>query len=216
VLLALPVLAGHRLPLETLARIGEELGSDVPFFLQGGTALGLGRGTELYPLPDAPARFGLIAASGIHVSTAEAYAALKRPLLTRLTNIPAGLDTGNFSSFVWGLAEGIQADEWSAAARNDFEEDVFRRNPILKTIREQFRKLGARPAMMSGSGSALFGLWPSREQAAEAASRFRAGNVAMHQISLVSRRRYRALWLRQLREHITGSLWPPQSRYVAK
>jgi 4-diphosphocytidyl-2-C-methyl-D-erythritol kinase len=54
VLLALPVLAGARLDIGKLACLGAQLGSDVPFFLLAGTAVGLGRGTELYPLPDSP------------------------------------------------------------------------------------------------------------------------------------------------------------------
>src|SRR3954466_13387262 len=82
VLLALPVLARRSLPLEQLCRIGEQLGSDVPFFLLGGTAVGIGRGTDLFPLPDGRPRAGVIVAPGIHVSTAGAYAALSRRLTT--------------------------------------------------------------------------------------------------------------------------------------
>ena len=62
VLLALPVLAGKTLPPSRLFAIAAELGSDVPFFLHGGTALGIGRGEELYPLPDQPQRKGLLIA----------------------------------------------------------------------------------------------------------------------------------------------------------
>ena len=54
VLLALPVLTGRPLPLAKLAELGQQLGSDVPFFLLGGRAVGIGRGSELFPLPDAP------------------------------------------------------------------------------------------------------------------------------------------------------------------
>ena len=57
----LPVLAGRRAAARTLLRIGQQLGSDVPFFLLGGTAVGIGRGTELFPLPDAAARHGAAA-----------------------------------------------------------------------------------------------------------------------------------------------------------
>ena len=53
-LLALPKLLGKRIALEKLMELAAELGSDVPFFLVGGTAVGLGRGTELYPMPDVP------------------------------------------------------------------------------------------------------------------------------------------------------------------
>ena len=58
VLLALPVLAGRGLDLPTLSDIAAHLGSDVPFFLLGGAAVGIGRGTELFPLPDRPAHVG--------------------------------------------------------------------------------------------------------------------------------------------------------------
>src|SRR5277367_135452 len=75
-LLALPKLLGKGLPLEKLMELGTELGSDVPFFLLGGTAIGLGRGTELYPLPDVPASPGLLITSKIHSDTSSAYAAL--------------------------------------------------------------------------------------------------------------------------------------------
>ena len=78
VLLALPVLIGKLLPLEKLLETAEELGSDVPFFLMGGVAAGLGRGTELYPLPDVRSQPALLITSPIHSSTADAYRALKR------------------------------------------------------------------------------------------------------------------------------------------
>src|SRR5262249_52634832 len=60
VLLALPVLAGRTLPLLELCALAKALGSDVPFFLLGGTAAGIGRGEELFPLPDVPPLPGLL------------------------------------------------------------------------------------------------------------------------------------------------------------
>jgi hypothetical protein len=71
--------------------------------------------------------------------------------------------------------------------------------------------------MMSGSGSALFGLFSSSDDAARAARAFvaeplkRGGRV--FRISLVSRRRYQAVWLAQLKDHVVANVWPPQSRY---
>src|SRR5579864_7807607 len=73
VLLALPAIAGRALEMSVLIRLAEELGSDVPFFLLGGTAVGLGRGTELYPLPDHPSLPALLITPGIHVPTPQAY-----------------------------------------------------------------------------------------------------------------------------------------------
>src|SRR5947209_5156220 len=81
VLLALPVLAGRALAPERARAIALELGSDVPFFLYGGTALAMGRGEELYPLPELPPSRVLIVAPEIHSSTVEAY----RDLSARLT-----------------------------------------------------------------------------------------------------------------------------------
>ena len=77
VLLALPVLAGRPLPFEQLAEIGAELGSDVPFFLTGGTAVGIGRGTEVYEIPDLKPEPILVISSGLHVATGPAYQALR-------------------------------------------------------------------------------------------------------------------------------------------
>ena len=84
VLLALPVLAGKTIPDERLITIASQLGSDVPFFLYGGTALGLGRGEELYPLPSHRVPHALLIAPHVHSSTSEAY----RDLSARLTTIP--------------------------------------------------------------------------------------------------------------------------------
>ncbi len=78
----LPVLAGGEIALPRLMEFAQQLGSDVPFFLFGGRAAAIGRGTELFPLPDLPTQYGLLAAPGVHVSTPEAY----RALGARLTN----------------------------------------------------------------------------------------------------------------------------------
>src|SRR5262245_48027189 len=72
ILLALPALAGKVLSLPVACEIAQKLGSDVPFFLQGGTAAGIGRGSEVFPLPDFPRRWGLLIAPGFPVSTAAA------------------------------------------------------------------------------------------------------------------------------------------------
>ena len=102
VLLALPVLLGKPLETEILMELGAELGSDVPFFLVGGTAAGLGRGTELYPLLDVPNVPGLVIAPGIHSSTTEAYRALDRPIGSAA---PADM-IKEFQSVVWHIAHG--------------------------------------------------------------------------------------------------------------
>jgi 4-diphosphocytidyl-2-C-methyl-D-erythritol kinase len=213
VLLALPVLAGKRMNPSALLQAAAELGSDVPFFLHGGTALGMGRGAELYPLPDAPAASGVLVAPDIHVSTPEAYRSLGRAL----TSGVGDFDTSSFQSFVWGLGDRCPSKEWRSLPANDFESSVFRQYPSLLEIKRKLAHLGASPAMMSGSGSALFGLFDPGKDAARAARTFvddpgRQGE-RVFRISLVSRRRYQAVWLGQLKDHVVANVWPPQSRY---
>jgi 4-diphosphocytidyl-2-C-methyl-D-erythritol kinase len=213
VLLALPALAGKTLDPVVLSQIGAELGSDVPFFLHGGTALGIGRGTELYPLPDAPAMRGVVVCPAVHVSTPEAYRGLRRALTTEAGDF----DTGTFQLFVWCLGEKCRTTDWRSLPVNDFETSVFRQHPRLLEIKKRLARSGASPAMMSGSGAALFGLFESREAAARAAQAFTSNRPnpenRIFQVRLIDRRRYRAAWLGQLRDHVLANVWPPQSRY---
>jgi 4-diphosphocytidyl-2-C-methyl-D-erythritol kinase len=208
VLLALPVLAGRRLPMEELLRMAADLGSDVPFFLIGGTAAGGGRGTELYPLPDLPARPGVVVAPGVHISTAEAY----RRLSPRLTMESQQNKMVSFQSAVWTVSRAVAGSGDPAAGVNDFETVVFEQYPQLKALKQRLLKLGARPAMMSGSGSAIYGLFPERAKAGRAVEQMRLERV--FPITTVSRIRYRARWRERLREYTNENLWPPQSRYA--
>jgi 4-diphosphocytidyl-2-C-methyl-D-erythritol kinase len=203
VLLALPVLLKKRLPLEKLLELAAELGSDVAFFLLGGAAVGLGRGTELYPLPDLASRPGLLVVPGIHSSTAAAYQALHRKVLPE---VPPG-SINKFQAVAWDTADG-----WT----NDFEAVVFRQHPQLESIKGKLLKLGAWRAMMTGSGSALFGLFPSRELRDRAADWFRKeySNYQVSPFAMVTRGRYQALWRRQLEVSPGNRTWPPHDRYA--
>ena len=200
VLLALPPLAGCALPFEQLSDIAQALGSDINFFLAGGAAAGVGRGTELFPLPDGPARHGVLVCPGVHVSTAAAF----RDLSPRLTAESQQNKIFSFQSLVWSAGQGCAA--------NDFEPAVFHRHPDLAALKKRLAQSGAEPALMTGSGSALFGLFRTRSEAARALEAFGKG-IALG-ISLVSRARYRSLWWRALESHIDGKLWPPRSRYL--
>ncbi|HBY64414.1 MAG TPA: 4-(cytidine 5'-diphospho)-2-C-methyl-D-erythritol kinase [Solibacterales bacterium] len=206
ILLALPVLTGRPLALTRLEEIALQLGSDVPFFLHGGAALGLGRGEELYPLPDARLGPILVVAPAIHVSTAEAYRALHRELtFTALSHT-----LSSFRCFVWSHGGGPPGEAATGGA-NDFEDPVFARHPDLRKLKTKLKRLGARHAMMSGSGSSLFGIFRSEEDLQFAADRFAPGTTFA--VKALPRRRYQQLWRRRLAPHTTGSEWPPLSRY---
>jgi 4-diphosphocytidyl-2-C-methyl-D-erythritol kinase len=193
VLIALPALLGRRIPLPELICLGESLGSDIPFFLLGGTAVALGRGTELYPLPDMPTRHALVVSTGVHVSTAEAYRALGHSVTDSLTSQAQSPILREFQTIAWTLG-GSGLDQFPLT--NDFQEPVFERHPELSTVAKKLRRLGAKPAQMTGSGSAVFGVFETASQARQAATRFPAGTATP--VRFVSQRQYQALWQRAL------------------
>ncbi|HEX7088444.1 MAG TPA: 4-(cytidine 5'-diphospho)-2-C-methyl-D-erythritol kinase [Vicinamibacterales bacterium] len=157
---------GFRMHPRDLARLAAGLGADVPFFLVGGTALGLGRGDQLFPVPDLPRRTVVIARPDFGVGTAEAYgwlAADRAGLPPVPSTAPDWLD----------LSAGL------AGCVNDLEAPVERRHPEIAAIRAVLSGAGAELARMSGSGSAVFGLFRSRSQAARAVRELRRLNVAV-------------------------------------
>ena len=208
VLLALPVLAGKSLAEDRLTAVAAELGSDVPFFLYGGTALGLGRGEELYPLPDQRGSRGLLVVSGVHSSTAEAY----RDLSPTLTSIRLQNKLVTFQREVWqrGAAGSLAA---VVDSDNDFEPVVFARYPELKRIKQRLVRFGAETAAMTGSGSAIFGIFADTAELDRARKSF--PDTTVFPISFISRAQYRSAWRRALNHlHAEGTLWPPQSRFA--
>lgn len=217
VLLALPVLAGKPVDLDTLSELGTGLGSDIPFFLEGGTALGFGRGTELYPLPDIAPDPLLIVCPTVHSSTGEAYAALKR----ELTVTTSSTRMNSFRAFVRVLGEVRSAALACPLSENDFEAVICRQHPALKSLPGQLMKLGAVHAAMTGSGSAFFALFgsPAERDRALSVWQGKAGKGKYPAVSaeVISRKRYQSLWRKQLRDHISGdAAWPPHSKYGTK
>jgi 4-diphosphocytidyl-2-C-methyl-D-erythritol kinase len=227
VLLALPALAGKCLNLGQLAEIGSQLGSDVPFFLTGGTAIAVDRGTESYPLADIAAEPILVVSSGLHVATGPAYQALERPVWpetgagARLTSRDLSRKINSFQSFVQALVEMRSAKAASAFSANDFEPVVFGQHPQLKTLLGKLRSSADGSARMTGSGSALFAIYGSKSerdlarQVLDGGKMFRGCRVMP--ANLVSRSSYQRLWRKQLSEHLSPNnegIWPPPSRYV--
>ncbi len=192
ILLAIPALAGKPLAIAEAVAMAKSLGSDVPFFLIGGTALGIGRGTELYPLGDLPRHSAVVVHSGIHVSTAEAYRALGYESVTNpLTSPPEFPMLGEFQTVAWSLHR-FSLDQLSL--KNDFEEPVFASHPQLASTARKLRRLGAKPSLMTGSGSAVFGVFSSAQGASAAAAQFPPGTA--HAVHFVSREQYAKRWSR--------------------
>ncbi len=192
-LIALAALCGKPITFAQLTALAESLGSDVPFFLHGGTALGLGRGTELYPLPDLPNLHALIVSTGIHVSTAEAYRALNRSITNALTSGEDSPILREFQTIAWLFNE---ADLGSLTLKNDFEPAVFETHPQLAAVVRKLRKLGAKPALMTGSGSAVFGVFSDTEAVRRAGAAF--SSMRIFPVRFVTRRGYRSMWRRAL------------------
>jgi 4-diphosphocytidyl-2-C-methyl-D-erythritol kinase len=143
------------LPEARLHEIAVGLGADVPFFLVGGTAEGRGRGDRLRPWPDVPALEAVVAVPPFGVSTADAYRWFDAS--GAACSAPARPP-----------AESSWRD-WLASCRNDLAPAVTERHPVLAALETRLRRAGAVPALMSGSGSAVFGLFESAERADAAA-----------------------------------------------
>jgi 4-diphosphocytidyl-2-C-methyl-D-erythritol kinase len=115
-------------------------------------ALGWGRGERLLALPSPAERELLLVLPPFAVNTAEAYRWLA-----------AARETGGHAADVAGVLDPAALVDWSMIARmaiNDFEPVVAARHPLVATLVAQLHALGCAPAMMSGSGSSLFGVLP--------------------------------------------------------
>ena len=192
VLLALRRLLKPRPHSKMLAEVAAELGSDVPFFLQGGTAVGLGRGEEVCPLPDQPRRWLVLVAPGIFVSTPEAYRALWKSR-ARLTAAQRQHIINGFRASIVSSEESAALDPAKLPA-NDFEPVVFQRFPVLRKWKKRLIEAGAPVAMMSGSGSAVFGFFSSRRRAREACKVLRGFSGKVYLAETLDRSSYQASW----------------------
>jgi 4-diphosphocytidyl-2-C-methyl-D-erythritol kinase len=135
-----------------LTDLAAHIGSDVPFFLSGGTALGLGRGEEVYPLADLPRHFIVLLIPGFGVSTSEAYGWYDNEReLSRAPREP----------------QHVPGPWPSRAAQmiNDLEAPIAGHHPEIDQMKAALRRVGALAAAMSGSGSTVFGLFQKRRDA---------------------------------------------------
>lgn len=191
--------------------IAAEVGSDVPLFLIGGAVLGVGRGEEVYPMPDLPETHCVVALPNVGVSTPEAFRdwdTLYAERLTqgqssdRLKELSRALSAclcEPHSSGVFSQGEDRPGNPLLALVRtgieNDFEEVVFRQHPLLGDIKRilvcsDHPEQAALYAALSGSGSAVFGLFPTEEAAKAAEERLSSKGIAFLRTKTLPREAY--------------------------
>jgi 4-diphosphocytidyl-2-C-methyl-D-erythritol kinase len=133
---------------EKFKHYASQLGSDCVFFTQDKPMLATGRGEILQNIAvSLKGKFIVLVKPGVHVSTAEAYAGV-RPR-------QPGYDLKE-------ILETHRVDAWKDLVRNDFEESVFQRYPVIGEIKNTLYARGAQYACMSGSGAAVFGIFPEK------------------------------------------------------
>jgi 4-diphosphocytidyl-2-C-methyl-D-erythritol kinase len=156
-LMALNRLWEARLQPRDLFSLGARLGADVPGFLLGGTSLGIGRGDEVYPLPDIRAEHLLLINAGLRVPTREVYAHLPVELTKPrpAAMMPFTLEAAYLSL---SLLSG------PPPLRNDLECPVLARYPLISEIKQRLIQTGARAALLSGSGATVFGVFDSEAE----------------------------------------------------
>lgn len=130
-----------------LIKHAEKIGSDCPFFLINRPSFGTEKGNVLKPIDlNLKGYFLVLVHPEIHVNTTKAYARItpKKPKTNLLKLIKQPIEN------------------WKETIKNDFEDSVFKDHPILKDLKDQLYNLGAIYASMSGSGSAVFGIFKNK------------------------------------------------------
>ena len=199
-------------------RIAAEVGSDLPLFLIGGTVLGVGRGELVYPLPDTPPMHLVVVTPSVGVSTPVAFARwdamvartheltgaggegkinkLSEDLFDRLSSNAvsqaafASEPASGVPAVGGDRAETLLLDLVRAGIENDFERVVFPEYPDLREVKRVLEREGAYYASLSGSGSTLYGLFASGEDAEAAARRMKAAGHTAVATTTLTREEY--------------------------
>ena len=207
-----------KLTPEEKLHIAAAVGSDLPLFLIGGTVLGVGRGEEVSPLADLPTMHLVVVTPPIGVSTPAAFARWDEMVAPDAELTGAG-DAGTINKLGQGVfdwpnqnifsqvasasepssgvpalggdrAETLLLDLVRAGIENDFERVVFPEYPELREVKRVLEREGARFASLSGSGSALYGLFASGAEAQAAAERMTAAGHAAVATTTLTRDEY--------------------------
>lgn len=149
---------------DRMAEVGQSLGSDVPFFLFSPSAVVAGRGEAVTPMTIEGRRWVLLVKPGFGVETKWAYQELAatRGAVRPLSAGHVELDQRKLISW----------PQLATAAENDFEPSVFVRYGLLREIKQTLHAQGAEVALLSGSGSTVFGLFRDESTARHAQAKF--------------------------------------------
>jgi 4-diphosphocytidyl-2C-methyl-D-erythritol kinase len=158
-LLSLNEMFQLKFDINALKKFALQLGSDVPFFILPKPSFAESRGEKL-TLIDFEIPYPIVLVNpGIHISTAEAYRNIKpKPAQFNLKTL-AGIKLNQPADFIKKVT-------------NDFEEFAFNKHPEIETIKEKLYSLGAKFSLMTGSGSTMFAIFNSIDEAEKASSYF--------------------------------------------
>ena len=154
--------------LRELMELGVQIGADVPYCVMGGTALAEGIGEKLTALNPAPECFLVVAKPDINVSTKYVYEHLDAEGVEEHPDID-----GMVKAIEEGSLQGI-LDRMG----NVLENVTVKAHPIIDTIKDRMRELGAVGSMMSGSGPTVFGIYLEETKAKEAYRQLREEQLA--------------------------------------
>jgi 4-diphosphocytidyl-2-C-methyl-D-erythritol kinase len=136
---------GLQLKANELKHYASQLGSDCSFFIENKPMIGTGRGEMLEDAKiNLKGKFIILVKPDVHISTAEAYAGVKP------TNNPKS---------VRDIVENLHLTKWKDSLKNDFEQSVFEKYPLIREIKSTLYHRGAEYVSMSGSGSAVYGIF---------------------------------------------------------
>ncbi|MBT3922613.1 MAG: 4-(cytidine 5'-diphospho)-2-C-methyl-D-erythritol kinase [Nitrospina sp.] len=169
VLLGLNFLWELNLKRKDLISLASELGSDVPFFLFSPCAIGRSRGEILEPVQSSIKFYVLMVYPGFPLSTAWVYGNLKLKLTKQQNNISI------LKNFLLQSEYAQLGASWS----NDLEAIVFQEYPEIFGIKKEMLALGAKGALLSGSGSTVFGIFDNPETAKNAYARLEGGKFRL-------------------------------------
>ena len=134
-----------QLNIDQLKRYASRLGSDCTFFIENRPMIGTGRGEVLeHARVNLKEKFIILVKPDVHISTAEAY---------------AGIRPSQTSKHISDFVENLDLKSWKSSLENDFEDSVFKKYPLIGAVKERLYQHGAVYASMSGSGSAVYGIF---------------------------------------------------------